>query len=801
MKLQYIYSKLFNKGRVKDLGCNILFVITYLIIILILMQNGKFILGSTTDFAMQHYIIPDYFRSLFYDTFDLFPDFAFNLGAGGNIYYLSYYGLLNPIILFSYLFPKIKMLDYILISMSLVVIGSTSLLYFYFRKNNYSRIVSFLGAFMFLCSAPLIFHSHRHIMFIDYFPFLIMGFYGIDNFVIKKKSFLLIIATTLMIFTSYYYSVSGIVVLFILGIYKYIKINNDEFKKVLFFAFKLLWRFIVSILISAILVLPTFYTLVNGRDGSGEMIQLLDLFKPNIYTLYSSYSIGLTLISFISLFYMFWIGKKEKKLLALLLILVSVFPIFNYVLNGCLYINSKVLIPFVPIVLINVSDFLTILFNKFSKLIKNILIFYILGSSFVICLICNLSDKLILQTEVDKDFNINYDDYIKEIISCNDVYRINTSYVGKSYANKVGNLSEYKTTIYSSTFNKNYKKIYSDLFHNPLPYRNKFMLANGNNILFQMYMGERYLMTMDNYDNILNLVRNDGSVKVYENKYVFSLGYATDKVINEKEFDNLSYPVNVINMLGKVVVDKPTNVEFINLDRQDISYRLVSFENLDFKRIGNGYEVLAGDNATLRLQLDKISDDQLIFINFDILENVSCDNSDLSITINGIRNKLTCKDWKYANNNTNFNYSIINNKNNILEIVFDKGNYEIGNIKISSLDFNKIKNITKDVDPFIIDKNETGGDNIVGNINVISDSYFTLSVPYDKGFSIFIDGKKTDYFQINKGFIGFRILKGYHNVKIIYEAPYKKISFLVSFIGLVFLGLVILYENRLLKRS
>ena len=52
----------------------------------------------------QHIQFADYLRSLFYDTYNLLPNFAFNLGGGENIYNISYYGLFNPIILISYLF-------------------------------------------------------------------------------------------------------------------------------------------------------------------------------------------------------------------------------------------------------------------------------------------------------------------------------------------------------------------------------------------------------------------------------------------------------------------------------------------------------------------------------------------------------------------------------------------------------------------------------------------------------------------------------------------------------------------------
>ena len=218
--------KKFIEKHKKDITYHLIFLLTYTIIALIITKNGKYILGSRLDFRNQHFLIPEYFRTLFYNTHNLFPSFAPNLAGGENIYYLSYYGLYDPLILISYLLPNISMLNYIITSMSILVLVSTSMFYFYLKKNKYSDSISFICAFLFLCSAPLIFHSHRHIMFIDYFPFLFLSFFGVDQFIEKKKSTLLIIGISLLIFTSYYFSVSALLVIFILGLYKYSKTNN-----------------------------------------------------------------------------------------------------------------------------------------------------------------------------------------------------------------------------------------------------------------------------------------------------------------------------------------------------------------------------------------------------------------------------------------------------------------------------------------------------------------------------------------------------------------------------------------------
>ena len=104
-----INLKLKNENR-KDLLAYILLIAFAATIIAFVHKQG-FLYGSQIDWINQHSVIPEYFRQKFYATGNLFPDFAMNLGAGQNIYTLSYYGMFNPIILISYLLPGVKMMD------------------------------------------------------------------------------------------------------------------------------------------------------------------------------------------------------------------------------------------------------------------------------------------------------------------------------------------------------------------------------------------------------------------------------------------------------------------------------------------------------------------------------------------------------------------------------------------------------------------------------------------------------------------------------------------------------------------
>lgn len=769
----------------KDIIANLIFIITFFIIYYTLTKNGN-LFASTTDFKYQHYLIPEYLRTLFYDTHDLFPDFALNLGGGQNIYYLSYYGLLNPYILLSYLFPQVKMIDYLITLNCLIILISTSLFYFYLRKNNYNEKTSFIISFLLLTSGPLIFHAKRHIMFINYFPFLILGLYGIDNYFKKKKITFLTISIALIIFTSYYFSIPSLIVLFLYSIYKYMKKTSTiSFKKLITHSLKISIPFILGIMISACLTIPTFYALLNGRSTTTNNITLKELLTPSLTKslFYSPYTIGLTLISLIALIYFTLKGKRETKYLSITCLLIIIFPIFNYILNGTLYINAKSLIPFSPIILILVAEFLTpYLKPKINK--KQILIItYLLISSFTICLYTNQKDTLMKKEDINnKEYN-TINKFIDEITQEDtSFYRINNDALKESGINKVENIKEYKTTLYSSTSNQNYISTYNNILNNPLPYRNKFMIASSTNLLSQMILNEKYIITKDTLGLDLELIKEENGIKLYKNNNVLPLGYATNQIISTKQFNNIPYPNNIIALLNNIIIESNNLKEktIPNLITENIEYKIIKTNNLKITEENNIKTIKANKNASMTIQINQDMKNKIMFLRF---TNNYIPNQDLSITINNTKNKLTAKSWKYFNNNITFNYVLYDT--NTLNISFDEGTYKLNNFESYLLDYNSIKDINKTIDEFKINTSKPKGDTIEGNINVKEDnSYFTISIPYDKGFSILVDGKNTTYEKSGTNFITFPISKGNHTIQITYQAPYKTVSIFISILGI-----------------
>lgn len=830
-----------KKITLKDIIYLIVITLSFVLLVLFL-TNGVNLYGSTLDWYAEHISIPEYFRTLFYNTKDFFPDFAANIGGGQNIYNLSYYGLLSPIILISYLFPKVSMTTYMIVSTIITVIISSYLLYFFLKKKEYSSEVCFLSSLIFIMSAPMSFHSHRHIMFITYMPFLILGLFGVDKKFEKNKSWLLTLSTFLMIMTSYYFSIGGIVCLFVYALYRYLqKMNKVTFKSFFQTFFSILVPILVACLCSAIITLPTIATILHNRAASNVTISLKDLLIPDIHSkslLYYSYGVGLCAIVIPSIINIF---KKNKAniTLGVILTIIIAFNLFNFILNGTMYVDAKSLIPFLPLYVYVIAEFLNDVFknklrykllipiliivsilvylNKYSyeryfceiailaiailayiKIPKKAIIIipisiFVIANSYIM----NTSDELVLKLTAAEN-----EDLLKSSISSitshdQGTYRISNDLNVTEYPNRIfENIDYYNGTIYSSVSNQVYNKFYYDTLANNIPARNRALTVTTPNLLSLMLNGNKYVISRNKPLLGYELVSSNKGLSIYKNENVLPYGFATSNIMSYVDFEKLSDQVKQEALLNVIVADAESKNDFVsNMEKIDLDFKdILKNENVKVEEDGS-LSIDSKEGLKISYDLPKKYQNKILLIRFKM--NRIDNNKDLVIQINNVKNKVTASSWKYYNENEVFDYVLASQDQTKLYFHISEGKFNISDFEIYSLDYAYIEKCSQYLSKFIIDEEETKGDTIKGNINVIDDSYFMLTIPYDNGFNIKVDNEPVSYELVDNGYIGFKIKEGNHNIEITYNAPMKKAAMYISLLGcIVFVVITILESKR-----
>lgn len=810
---------MFNKIKKIDRNYFIITLICLLLIFITLPTNYMF--GSLTDWITQHIVFPDYFRKLFYGTGNFFPSFAPSIGAGQNIFNFAYYGLYSPLFLLSYLLPFIDMTTYI-IGLNIILYIISGLLFYKFFKRHYNKNISLIVTIIMIFSAPLLYHFHKHFMFVSYIPFLILSLIGVDLYFEKNNKYLLVITTFIIILTNYFFSVSSLSVIVLYGLFVYLKkVKTVKIKQLIIDCFMFLIPIFLGVMLASFILLPTAYTLLSGR--STGTFNLIENLIPNLdYSklLYSSYSLGLTSLAIISLLFALR-SKKEYKILSILVLVIISIPLVCLLLNGFLYIREKVFIPYLVIFglfICNLLENIDKLDKKNLYLFIIFLIVFIISKSNIYFILDYIVTIIILYLLKDKEKILNILIFIITFILClstnydfNYVDKITYSNIERDYIeiSKVQLSDEYRfyhlddnlyttnkiytdnyhiDSIYSSTYNKFYYDFYKKVFNNTISYRNNMILAQTPNLLYQTYMGAKYMYSdrdMLGYEKLSN--------HIYINDKVLPIIYGTDKIINKKEFDKLKYP-NTLNALYKgVVSNSKTNIKLNHINKSNLDYNIKKSSGLDINK-GEYINIKANKENQLILELNNNIKNKILLIDFKLKEERACSKGDSIITINGISNLLTCKSWIYKNKNNNFHYYIGEDNLKELDIKFSEGEYNIEDINIYEIDYDEIVKYVESVyKPKYIDIN---GDIIKSSIRLENDGYVVTSIPYDKGFSIYDNGKKIKVEKVNKSFIGFKTTKGSHNIVIKYSAPLFKEGKIIS-IAAIFLSIAyILINNR-----
>ena len=812
------------------------------------------IFGAKVDWLSQHSVLPDYFRQQFYATGKLFPEFAANLGGGQNIYHFAYYGLYSPLILPSYLLPFVKMSDYIM-AVSITGLTASVLLFYYWLKSRKTDTgTAFILSLMFLLAGPMIGQYSGQIMFVDYMPFLCLALIGVDRYFEQEKSGLFTVSVFLMIMTSFYFSIGGMLSLVLYGLHRYFEQregNRVTVRSFLRDGLCFVRSMILAVLMSGFFLVPTALALTGGRSKE-QNISFASFFIPQITVerfAYSIYGIGLTTLVITVLLTGLLYRKVYEKVLTYGCVIVLVIPVFAYLLNGGLYIRDKVFIPFLPLLCYLISIYLEkcrkrelsfiagivpyIITTIFVYIARNQFVSKGIGESiwkvllaesilFLICyvlycamqryhkekkeiLMLALPSVICLAVTMNTFYQMKPDRYvsrklyrdvtgeqnrqaIKEALK-DDAGYYRTEQMGSddenaADLNRIWDVDQNITSIYSSAYNPDYQTFRQKTFGLEEPFRNGMMQSVSKNPVFQRMMGVRYIVSDSDVPGY-TLVKKCGTTGIYQNKDAAPVMYATDRVMTEEEYKKLAFPYNQTAFLEYAVVGEHTESSDQNIMT---AYAPVSLK-MDNNRTTGGAE-----QKTMQQEGKK----QILFLRFRV-DNAH-PNKDVAVWINGIRNKLSAKDHVYYNENKIFTYAVpLKDGEDNISVTFGKGKYRLRHVQayLGSLPERSELLYQSEIQ---VDKKQTEDNVIQGTIRVKKDGWFITSIPYDKHFKIYIDGKETEIQKVNTAFLGCKIESGNHELKIIYHAP-GTTGKVLSLIGIAGFVLVLVQEKRKQKNN
>jgi uncharacterized membrane protein YfhO len=427
---------------------------------------------------------------------------------------------------------------------------------------------------------------------------------------------------------------------------------------------------------------------------------------------------------------------------------------------------------------------------------EKLLPFYAVTGSVIICLINNCIDKFATSDNVKDFYNIEIEETILSTIESDpDMYRFANTVHNEVTVNRVFGMNYLSTSSYSSVNNPFLRDFRFNTSLSENRSRNNAIQNQPYNILFTTLMGCRYRMSSENmrmYDE--EIVAELEDCTLYRNDCAFPLGYASSEVMNEDAFNELPSQFKAETLLNNIIIPESTECSTDYLAEQlfpDMT-PLINDPHVTYE---NGiYTVNTQTEFTAEIMLEKFSENKILIVTTSANNTIGSPlmYSDVFLIVNGVKNKLTDPRWKYCNKNYDFTYVLSSyDIADRLTLTFSPGLYTISDIQVYTLDASVLDTARKNKDEFIIDRNNSLKDSVIGRIDVRKDGWFNISLPYDKNFKVTVDGEKTEYFKTNTAFIGFPITAGHHDIEISFEAPLKKVGISTTVVSVILFGLYI----------
>lgn len=771
------------------------------------------IYGSNTDWLPQHVALAETIRQACLEQKTLLPQFL-QLGGGSNGFAFAYYGYLRPDILIGCLLPEVSMTVILIAYMLAGYLASVLLCYRLLILETKSKGAAFFGSVLFLL-ASCFFHTHRQVMFVNYMPFLLAALL----FIKKKKYKCVTVCLTLVYLNSFYYSIA---VLAVVGWYWYGKEQR-----------KFLWNYvkaaILSVGMAAVLLLPTFLVILEHRRASTELTKITGFLPGLKFLLYSPYGVGVTVIVLYLL--LAGLASKSYRRDSVIFLLLCSLGFFAWILNGTLYARGKILIPFLPILILHsVRVLLSMHRNEMCWQMWPFLpvfccLYYNRNGSRVLWMLCDILILLFfclgkrVVCEKEKMYRINTyigkmqrfsrlrleygillimplfffylsaesESYVQmetlqkaeqeqTCIQTEPLYRFDSLFMPLQTGNRDVSQNRAKSTMYSSVTNPAYTEFYYSLLHTPVQINNRMaLLAEENPFLFQL-MGIRYVeTTAEKIPDNFSVIAQTGERIVAENKDVLPIAYVVKDVIPEEAFRELN-EMEQLDALMKTTIINNSNQEIIK-EAESAEPAVLPVELCVSAMEKSG--MLAISEASSG-EYDIVAGENAVLtlhLEKPLKDEIlllqflvqSLDKKAVVIDINDIRNKLSGASAAYPNKNDTFYYQLTESEGlTVIEIRFSKGHYRISELRTHTYDK---KSLTEKAFTKVVYCETTEDEILLCRAENETDGYFVTSIPMQKGIEIRIDGEKVPLLTVNTAFAGAALPSGSHLIQMSFTAP------------------------------
>ncbi len=308
-------------------------------------------------------------------------------------------------------------------------------------------------------------------------------------------------------------------------------------------------------------------------------------------------------------------------------------------------------------------------------------------------------------------------------------------------------------------------------------------------------LGVNYLVSklgkLESNSAFLELASEEGSVKLYKNKYPVSLGFMMDDKILEMS----GYGVNPFEYKNDVM-SYATGIDLNLFTAQPV--HMASYTNVVTEKQSYGEYTFSVDDrdhsAKASYEFAPVEGGHLYgYFRGNNIKEIDVNNGSLSVE-SGIKSEGYSISFPLGDFN----------EGNTAEVVLkfeddaDFGNYSI---VAYSLDEEIFKQMYERIVDEQLEITEFSDTRIKGRINAKKAGVLYLSIPYEKGWSVYIDGEKAETFPVLNAMLGVNASAGEHEIELRYAPDGFVVGLIASGSALLLFVAFAFVESKRKKKA
>lgn len=765
----------------------------------------------------------------------------FHLGQGADILTtLNYYGIGDPLTLLS-IFVPVRYTEYLynaLIILRLYLAGLAFAAFCFSMKKEKMPVLA--GSMSYVFCGYALRSLARHPFFLNpmiYLPLLLLG---AERVIKKKRPTLFVIMVCISLVSNFYFFYMLAIGVVIYVVARYLSLEQKKsLKDFLQTVLRVFICAVVGVMLSAVIILPVFLLFVNTYRS--EAVQLSDLLysKEHYISLIYGFLIpdakggnysylGFSLPALAAVILLFRQKKKYGVLKGLFILMSAMylFPIVGRVMNGFSYPSDRWCFMYAMLI----SYILVLMWQAFVRpmtgvvrrrtqtvvmavlclhLFVNASFCYLLGK-----LSCVPAGQAYAKTQESGAFAIK-----ESGLATDDDARYETDSTNPQNTSALAGVNG--LDIFFSLVPAQKSERYMEM-ETQQNYTYK-LLNNNYRTFLNATSGVGYFVKKNQstpvpygYEKITDEKINGHDI--YKNQYTLPLGYTSDSYLTASQYDTLHAINKQEALLQGILLEDTDNI------MQDVKQAEPVFtaEKMDYTiEAGKGI-VFNPDKGTfrvkkkgakLRLKFNGLANAET-YVRFQGLETKtkgshwSQKNQKIIVNVEakGYSAMLLSYTPYYLRPNGQTEYSVnLGYHEEALDTVTIKfrrkcsGSLEDLSVYCQPMDQYETQiqalkeNVLEDVR---LDNNR-----VTGDITLEKDKILCLMIPYDKGWTAYVDGKETKITRANTMYMALPLSKGEHTVELRYTTYGLKTGLVISLIGLAGFAIILIYYKKHRKKQ